>query len=85
MGRALYHWKAKEHANWISGWGDKAQKVPRLKVGNSRECLEVTPDPKGGKGVPAKGWRSICMEGGVVHSSSAIVNPLPELAGESLT
>ena len=65
-----------------------AQEVIGLKVGNSRECPRNVPErplrPKGGRG-PAKGCRSTCMEGGVSHSGSAIVDPFQELAGKLLT
>ena len=39
-------------------------------------------DPEGGG--PAEGCKSICMEGGVFHSDSTVVNSLRELAGETL-
>ena len=52
----------------------RPREIPRLKVGNSKECPGVTLDPKGG---PAKGCRSICIEGGVTHSGSPVVNFLP--------
>ena len=83
MGCALYNGKlrrrafqqAKEHiirhlVRKIWPW-----EVPRLKVGNSRECPGGTPDPRGGG--PVEGCRSICMEGGVSHFDSTVVNSLP--------
>ena len=61
------------------------RKILGLKVGNSRECPgsvpERPPRPKGG-GL-AKGCRSICMEGGVSHSGSAVMNPLPGVGGRA--
>ena len=40
-------------------------------------------DPKGGD--PAKGSRSICMEGGVSHSGLIAVDPLLGITGKPLT
>ena len=36
---------------------------------------------KGGGHV--EGYRTICMEGGVSHSGSAVVNSLPEASGQT--
>ena len=33
--------------------------------------------------VPTEGYRSICMEGGVSHSGSTVVNPLPGVSGRT--
>ena len=48
-----------------------------LKVGS---VPGATFSPRGARG-PAKGCRSICMEGGVIHFDSAVVNPFLEVSG----
>ena len=72
--------QAKEHANWTPGYGNTAPRSPGTK---SREFSGVSrsdPDPRGGGA--AEGCISICMEGGVVHSGSNVVNPLPGVSGQ---
>ena len=66
--------------NWIPGQGDTAPENPEIK---SREFPGSVPErtPIQGGGFPAEGYRSIFMKGGVTHSGSAIVNPLPGVSG----
>ena len=54
-------------------------KVMGLKIGNSLECPGATLDPKGGS---TKRCKSICMEGGVTHSGSTVVNFLLGVSGQ---
>ena len=69
---------AKEHANWIPGQGDTAPRSPGTK---SREFPGVSQsDPHDPRRGPTEGCKSICMEGGISHFGSAVVNPLPRVS-----